>query len=656
MKYAGHRLLFAVVILLGGCVTAGARSRPAPQWRTQVNAQRADRQVLLRRVVFRVDTAGRVVQEHWQRQRVLTDRGADVFCDPRVTWDSARQRFGVLRAHTRMRSGRVVKTPASGVNRVTPRALALAPAYAHFTDTVVSLLGIEPGAVTDLGYRLTDRKASPLPFGGRVAVGDVGPMKKLVVVVELPTGKTLRHACLGCPPARPVIQRVGAHTRYTWTFTNLRAVNLYERRTARRQPPSTDPLPQLVFTTATSWAAALAPLRKGLVSARVSPAVAALAKRLTQSAKTTEDKLIAAVRFVTRSLRLVRFDGLRRGAMPASAAKVLRRGYGHRLDRGVLLLALLRGLGISARPVLLQRGPRLATSVPTVAQLGPLWIEVQLGKAALWVSPRTGKFVARGTVGHGRYHVDLAGALKPVKITRSPATSGKLAVAGTVDPRGRVRWQAAVSLTGLANPFAGTGAWMPKRLKRIRKGLHGRLWSGADKDSKTTTSRPGLLRTRFTARLVGKLAKAEAKLQSLRLPDACGFLKRVGVLRDKAQLPLRLPAPKLSCKLALSVAYAADTFEPVIRPRSLTVKNAVGAYKRLVKVGKGRLNVVVKLTLKGPWVAPARVADLRSLLAAARSEEAHLVVFRRLKKAPALGPVPRPAKKPPQPRPHPGSR
>ena len=43
--------------------------------------------------------------------------------------------------------------------------------------------------------------------------------------------------------------------------------------------------------------------------------------------------------------------------------------------------------------------------------------------------------------------------------------------------------------------------------------------------------------------------------------------------------------------------------------------------------------MVVKLTLKGPRVAPGRVADLRRLLAAARADEAQLVVFRRLKKA-----------------------
>lgn len=633
MRYGGQRLALGLAILLGGCVTAGARSRPAPQWRTQVNRLGADRQVLERRVSFRVDGRGRVTRERWQRQRVLTDRGSDVYCDPRVTWDAGRQTLQVLRAHTRMGSGRVVKTPASGVNRVTPRALTLAPAYARFTDTVVSLLGIEPGAVTDHRYRIVDRVAPPLPFGGRVAVGDVGPMMRLVVVVEIPAGRKLRYACLGCPPGRPVIQHAGGRVRYTWTFRNLKAVNLHERRTPRRQAPSTDPLPQLVFTTASSWAAALAPLRKRLTSAQVAPTVAALARRLARTATTPEQKVTAALRYVSGSVRGVRFDALRYGMLPAPAAVVLRRGYGHELDQGALLLALLRALSIAARPILVQRGPRLAPSVPTAAQLGRLWVEARVGKDTVWLQPRGGVIRARGAVGAGGYLVDLAGTVKPVRLTARSGVSGKLAVSGTVDPRGQVRWQAAASLRGQANPFGKAAAWEPKAMSRQRKGLARRLWSDAGKKSKTTSAGPGLLRTRFTARLVGALKVGEAKLEQLRLPDACGFLDRVGPLPHKPQLPLRM-VPRLSCKLVLSLAYAADTFTPVIRPRSLTVSNAVGEYKRMVKIGKGSLNLVVKLTLRGPRVAPGRVADLRRLLAAARAPEAHLVIFRRLKKAP----------------------
>lgn len=655
MRFGVQRLVLGLAIVLGGCVTAGARSRPATVWRQQVNSQKADRQVLLRRVIFRVDARGRVVREVWQRQRVLTDRGADVYCDPRVTWDSRRQSLKVLLAHTRMRSGRVVKTPPSGVNRVTPGVLALAPAYARYVDTVVSLLGIEPGAVTDHGYRLTDRSAPALPFGGRVAVGDVGPVQRLEVVVEVASGRKLRHACDGCPPSRLAVKRTGGRTRYTWTFRNLKPVNLYERRSARRRPPSTDPLPQLVFSTAPTWAAALAPLRRRLVaSGGIAPSVAALAKRLGLGAKTPEQRLMAVLRFVTHSVRLVRFDGLRHGLLPAPAATVLRRGYGHALDRGALLMALLRALSLGPRPVLVQRGPRLAVKVPTVAQLGALWIEVKLGKSTLWLNPRSGRIRPRGGGLAGRYLVDLAGAAKPARI-RPGGVAGagagdgaKLAVSGVVDGRGRVRWQAAVSLAGAANPYARAAAWAPKASKGKRKGLARLIWSGAGKASRTTTSRPGLLRTRFTARLEGKLSRGVARLESLRLPDACRFLDRVALLREKPELDLLLPADRLSCKLALSLTYASDVFEPVIRPRSLTLNNAAGTYKRVVQARRGRLDVVVKLTVKGPRVAPGRVVALRRLLAAARAEEAHLVVFRRLKKArppKARAPAPRRARR-----------
>ena len=634
MRFGVQRLGLGLAIVLGGCVTAGARSRPDPAWRQQVNPQHADRRVLLRRVIFRVDVRGRVVREVWQRQRVLTDRGADVYCDPRVTWDAGRQAFTLLRAHTRLRSGRVVKTPASGVNRVTPRALALAPAYSKITDTVVSLLGIEPGVVTEHGYRLTDRSAPALPFGGRVAVGDVGPVQRLEVVVELAAGQTLRHACDGCPASKLVVKRMGGRTRYTWTYHNLKSVNLYERRAARRQPPSPDPLPQLVFTTAPTWFAALAPLRTRLALSRPAPTVAALAKRLAAGAKTPEQKLAAALQFVTHAVVGLRLDALRHGLLPAPATTVLRRGYGHALDRGALLIALLRRLSMEARPILVQRGPRLAVKVPTAAQLGDLWIEVKLGNATLWLDPVHGHIRPRGADLAGRYAVDLGAAVVlPMRIKAGPGAGAKLAVSGVVDAGGQVTWQAAVSLEGAANPFAQAKEWTSKAQKSKREGLARSLWSRAGKGSRTTTARPGMLRTRFTARLEGTLKRGVARLESLRLPDACGLADRVQPLRDKPHLDLRLPAERLSCKLALSLTYLAGIYEPQIRPRSLSVKNAVGEYNRLVQASRGRLNVVSTLTLKGPWVAPGRVGDLRRLLAAARDGEAQIVVFRRLNKS-----------------------
>jgi hypothetical protein len=106
-----------------------------------------------------------------------------------------------------------------------------------------------------------------------------------------------------------------------------------------------------------------------------------------------------------------------------------------------------------------------------------------------------------------------------------------------------------------------------------------------------------------------------------------------------------LPADRLSCKVALSLTYPADLFEPVIQPRSLTVKTAVGEYKRRVQASRGRLNVVVWLRVKGPRVAPGRQGDLRRLLAAARAPEGHLVVFRRRKKAQPPKARPRPARR-----------
>ncbi|MFH2010926.1 MAG: DUF3857 domain-containing protein [bacterium] len=628
-------LAAAAVLVLGGCHVFVEPPAGSP-WTKRVNRQGADREVLLREVRIRVDAQGRVERSVRERQRVLTDRGADVHCDPRTTYDRRRQAFTVRTAETRMRSGARVRTPPSGVNTVTPRSLALAPAYSDITDTVVSLLGIEPGAVTELHTRLTDHRAGAQPFGGVEPVGDVGPMQRLVISVELPAGRTLRHECVRCPAVRAVVRRSAAGLSYTWTFGRLPSVNLYETvRGAGRAAPSTRALPRLVYSVATDWRAALGPLAAAFRAAtELSPSLQALAHRLGKGKKTPAERLQAAARFVSRSLVSVRLDALRHGLLPAAAAAVARRGYGHRLDKSALLLALLRALKVPAKPVLVGGQYGFSPRVPAVAQLDRLWIEARTDEGTVWVDPLHGKILPQGAGGAGLHAATLDPLAAPVIVGPGPIASSKLAVAVLIGADGTAKVSGAVSLEGAANAYGHLVGQEQTALAGARNNLPRAVWKQAGKKSRVDSFRPGLLRSRFTLRAQGRLSREEPALSVLQLPDACGILDRISVLRARPTFPLRLPAAVLSCRLALSVSYAAAAFAPVLRPGQVTVKTRVGSFRRLVQAGPGRLNIVVEAVVRGPTISPAQVPELRRLLVAARAEGARLVVFRQLKSKP----------------------
>ncbi|WP_445369544.1 DUF3857 domain-containing protein [Methylomonas sp. BW4-1] len=89
-----------------------------------------------------------------------------------------------------------------------------------------------------------------------------------------------------------------------------------------------------------------------------SASVAAEARHLVVG-KTRAESIIAALRFVQNDIRYLSVDfGHGAGMLPNGAGTVLRRRFGDCKDKSILLAAMLRELGIAARPVLVASGWR----------------------------------------------------------------------------------------------------------------------------------------------------------------------------------------------------------------------------------------------------------------------------------------------------------
>jgi hypothetical protein len=134
---------------------------------------------------------------------------------------------------------------------------------------------------------------------------------------------------------------------------------------ARRVPPLAlephqPPLPDLIRTVSVStvrdwgeyarWEMAL--LSDGL---RATPAITALAHRITDGKKTPREKLDALYHHVAREIRYQQdYENTIAGVRPHTPPMVLERGYGDCKDKALLLLQLAREVGIELRFALLR--------------------------------------------------------------------------------------------------------------------------------------------------------------------------------------------------------------------------------------------------------------------------------------------------------------
>jgi hypothetical protein len=101
-----------------------------------------------------------------------------------------------------------------------------------------------------------------------------------------------------------------------------------------------------------SWAQASAAITEAWRANLHEPKLRALAETIWRSASSTEARIEKALAFVQDEIRHVSVDLEKSGQVPVEAGVVLERRFGDGKDKAFLLVQLLRCLGVSARPVL----------------------------------------------------------------------------------------------------------------------------------------------------------------------------------------------------------------------------------------------------------------------------------------------------------------
>jgi len=175
-------------------------------------------------------------------RKILTDFGADEFCDPRIAYHEAHQKITIIEASTYMLDGKKVVTGDNGRNQATPESLATFPGFCDVQEMIVSHVGVELGGVTWLEYEIEDRKPWREFFYGVEPFAHEGDTVEKVFEIRVPAGRKLEWKAFHFKPEVVKVQS-GDQDVYTFRAGGIKGLNLHE---GGGEPALT--LPRLVYS------------------------------------------------------------------------------------------------------------------------------------------------------------------------------------------------------------------------------------------------------------------------------------------------------------------------------------------------------------------------------------------------------------------------
>lgn len=331
--------------------------------------------------------AGQAATDEYVRRvvQVLSTSGVQNASEISVEFDPASEHL-VLHYARILRSGRDVSTFHAGdVSLIRPERESEDGIYSGTLSAVLFLRDVRPGDILDYAYTLVGTSASPPPsFVETLEMAYGVPLGRLRQRVLWPTSRTLHVKGRGLVPSPRIEATAGGLTAYAWMQDAVPAV-LDEGDL----PDWFDPYPAVELSEFDSWAevaAWTAELYEAVDAA--SPSLDSLAAGWA-GAGSLEERALRAVRFVQDE---VRYLGLEIGPgayVPRPPATVLARRYGDCKDKSLLLAALLRRMGLDARPALVstRAGRSLDDRLPSPLAFDHVIVRLRLGGETRWIDP-----------------------------------------------------------------------------------------------------------------------------------------------------------------------------------------------------------------------------------------------------------------------------
>ena len=584
----------------------------------------ADVLVLSEKTAFTLLPDGRVEKRVEVVEKILTYQGMDETGDPAVPFHKELQEITVTRCRTYDPEGRVVDARANSFNERTPFALEKAPAYAGWREMVITKVGLDVNAVVELSYTVADRKPWRRFLEEVVPLAGPFPALSREVSVTVPAGMD-RQARLFGAAAEPVVRREGDAETTTWTLKDLPGIPPHELH-----GESGAFLPTLVFTTCPDWGhqnAILTRLADG-AAASSSPALEAKARKLLEGAAGPTEKALRLHRYVAEAINTVHWPLSAFDESPRPAAETFDSGYGHPLDKAVLLVGLLRSAGLRAAIALGARYPEGSVevgAVPCAALLDTPVVRVETGSSVLWLDPAAPLSESSQRTLAGLQGLPLVAGVSELHTLDYPGESLLSAnLEAKVSPDLSLEGKGTVTLSGRYCPFYAVEGSADAQKEALASLLSGLLPGSSVSSVEVRRLEPAQFVADVAFTAPAPSSKGPALIR-LGLPGGSLLGEVPAPAASRRVLPVVLPhAGKEHLRLTLEVPPGR---EPLYLPPSLSVQNAAGSLSRTTAFEGGKVRWETEAEIPSAVVPARSWEDLKALQAALAADGGRTVVF-----------------------------
>lgn len=536
-----------------------------------------------------------------------------------IVYNPEFQKLNINEAYTVMADGSRVVTPPNAFNEVLPRAAALAPSVNNLKEMVVTHTATEIGATIHLDYTLISSKNFLPGLMGTELIGESSPVEVLEIVIKTASGHALNYETFGCG-TKPVIARTDTYNIHSWTFYRLPALPKEPFR-GNFQPG----IPRIVFSTSGGAADVVHWIAKqDAFNYKLSQPMRTLVDEIVKNQK-DELKIMRSIqKEVVNNLVYDRYDPMWLGYRVRTPEEVWKSNGGSKIEKAILLTALLRQANFDATPVLIGSQKFYTPNALNLHLFDDVVVMVNTNKAGLvFISAVSAdnQTLEYGFLQSVILPLSTSKEIKPVKNNlpdNAVSFEAKIAFNKDLRPAGSFD----IIVAGTANPFIG--------LQEDKGIIKNQISGGMVKDNeaiKVVYSKPERSNL-VVAAVSDQPATNQSGYYRWQLPAMnSGFDQwRIGYLDFERASPFFLPYP-VNEKYTYTIELPKN-FEPVNSAMSQRFECKAGYVSIEFKPKGNKIEITRELNISKTEIKSEDYNDFRLMINAWLDLNAKMLVFR----------------------------